>query len=187
MSDQQLMDYFKFDEADVFANRSGQFSEKQKARLSGERKSDKTKRLIGGIFLLLITGFLVYVFTSFYLQSKDTSSREQAILFGVVLVLIFGGFAASNLIRAFSKFQVKLLKAEGPVNILKVERESTSGTSGHTHTTHYFAYEMHIGGKSFDVQAGLADIMMQGDLYDLYYSEGSENEILSAELISKAK
>jgi hypothetical protein len=187
MSDQPLMDYFKFDEADLFANRSGQFSEKQKARLTGEGKSDKTKRLVGGIFLLVITAFIVYFFTEFYLQSTDNSSRIQAILFGVVMVLIFGGFGLSNLLRAFATFHVKLVKVEGPVNILKVERESTSGSSGHTHTTHYFAYEMHIGGKSFDVQAGLADIMMQADIYDLYYSEGSENDILSAELISKAK
>jgi len=186
MSDQQLMDYFKFDEADLFANHSGQFSEKQKARLTGEGKSDKRNRLIGGIFLLLVVGALIYFFTTFYLQSTDNSSREQAILFGGFFVLIFGGFALSNLLRAFAKFQVKLLKAEGPVNIIKVERESTSGTSGHTHTTHYFAYEMHIGGKSFDVNANLADIMMQGDTYALYYSTGSENEILSLEFISKA-
>ena len=35
--------------------------------------------------------------------------------------------------------------------------------------------------------ANLADIMMQGDTYAVYFTEGSENDILSAELISKAK
>ncbi len=182
MSDQQLMTYLKFDEADVSANRSGQFSEKQRARLTGEGKSDKTFRLIGGIVLLLIVAVVIYFFTSFYLQSTNTSSREQAVLFGVVLVLIFGFFAVRTLLRAFAKFQVKILKAEGPVNIVKIERSTHSEHSG---MHYYFAYEMHIGGKSFDVDASLADIMMQGDVYDLYYSEGSENEILSAELISK--
>jgi hypothetical protein len=32
MADQKLMDYFKFDGADLQANRTGQFTEKQKAR-----------------------------------------------------------------------------------------------------------------------------------------------------------
>ena len=33
MSDPQLMSYFKFDEADLQANRNGQFTDKQKARI----------------------------------------------------------------------------------------------------------------------------------------------------------
>ena len=51
MTDQQLMSYFKFDEADLQANRNGQFTEKQKGRLVKEDKRDKTWSVIGGGFL----------------------------------------------------------------------------------------------------------------------------------------
>jgi hypothetical protein len=46
---------------------------------------------------------------------------------------------------------------------------------------------MHIGARTFDVTSDLAGFMMQGDVYAIYYTRGSEKEILSTELISKAK
>jgi len=48
MSDPQLMSYFKFDEADLQANRNGQLTEKQKGRLVKEDKRDKTWSVVGG-------------------------------------------------------------------------------------------------------------------------------------------
>jgi hypothetical protein len=46
---------------------------------------------------------------------------------------------------------------------------------------------MHVGTETFEVPLDLAGIMMQGDVYVIYYTQGSESEILSLELISKAK
>jgi len=51
MSDPQLMSYFKFDDADLQANRNGQLTEKQKGRLVKENRRDKTWSVIGGGFL----------------------------------------------------------------------------------------------------------------------------------------
>ena len=48
MQEQKLMNYFKFDEADLQANRNGQFTDKQKARLVKEDKRDRTGSIIGG-------------------------------------------------------------------------------------------------------------------------------------------
>ena len=50
-------------------------------------------------------------------------------------------------------------------------------------------HELHIGGKEFSVDEGLADVMMQGDEYIIYYDMDNDEigNILSAELISKAK
>jgi len=76
-------------------------------------------------------------------------------------------------------------KAEGPINIIKADRTSTSmGKSGSIE--HYFAYELHIGGKEFDVDENLADVIMQGDEYTVYYDDFN-SKILSAEFVSKAK
>jgi hypothetical protein len=74
-------------------------------------------------------------------------------------------------------------KAEGPVNILKADR-TRNDSSGHI--AHYFAYELHIGGKAFDVTDGLADVILQGDEYAVYYDDFN-GKILSAEFVSKAK
>jgi hypothetical protein len=52
--DQQLMNYFKFDMDDLHANEQGQFTDKQRARLTTEDKSSRTWGMIGGSGLILI-------------------------------------------------------------------------------------------------------------------------------------
>ena len=51
-------------------------------------------------------------------------------------------------------------------------------------------YELHIGGRTFEVGSSLADVMMQGSVYAVYYAdfnlEDKEDEILSVDLLSKA-
>ena len=190
MQDQKLMDYFKFDEDDLAANRLGSFTDKQKARLAREGKSDRTKHYIGAGCLLIVTIFLVLVAVALAFFARPPLKGWDKIwiaVFGFLALWPFF-FMISNLQSAFAKFQVKLQKVEGPVNIIKAERTSTdTDLDGMSHTSHYFAYELHIRGEEFDVDEDLADVMMQGDTYAIYYSEGSEGDILSAELISKAK
>jgi hypothetical protein len=55
-------------------------------------------------------------------------------------------------------------------------------------------YELQVGEKSFHVDKDLPNIMMQGDVYAIYYCYAEDApddnglyKILSAELISKAK
>jgi hypothetical protein len=75
--------------------------------------------------------------------------------------------------------------AQGPANIIKAERTRSSGGSGGS-TEHYFAYELHIGDKEFDVDASLANVMMQKDEYAVFYDDRN-GKILSAEFVAKAK
>ena len=189
MQDQKLMNYFKFDAADLQANQSGQVTEKQKARMI---KDSRSGGIFGNPFALLfifigLVGFVIAVVAG--ISDPDWTFRIGFGLgFGCIWPLVWGGIGVGILSRAFSRFQVKLLRVMGPVNIIKAERTSTSTDSdGFTHTSHYFVYELHVGGQSFDVQSNLADIMMQGDTYTVYFTEGSENDILSVELISKAR
>ena len=188
MTDQKLMDYFKFDQGDLTANKNGQFTDPQKARLVKEDKRDRTGSLIGGgfLFLIALVGIVIAVVAG--MADPDWGFRIGFGLgFGCIWPLCWGGVGYLILNRAFAKFQVQLKRALGPVNIIKAERTSTSTDSdGFSHTSHYFVYELHVGGQSFDVDSSLADIMMQGDTYAVFYTEGSENDILSAELISKA-
>jgi hypothetical protein len=77
---------------------------------------------------------------------------------------------------------------EGPINIVRTERTKADSV---THSTErYVTHELHIGGISFDVSPDLPNIMMQGDEFAIYYTEGNDNfssRIWSVELISKAK
>lgn len=189
MNDEKLKEYFKFDDADLQANRNGQFTEKQKARLVKEDKMDRTGSMLGGGCLLFIALIGLVIAIAAGIADSDWGFRIGFGLgFGCIWPLVWGGIGYSIMSRAFAKFQVKLQRATGPVNIIKAERTSTSTDSdGFSHTSHYFVYELHIGGQSFDVESNLADIMMQGDTYAVYYTVGSENDILSAELISSAR
>jgi hypothetical protein len=161
MEDQKLQDYFNFDEEDLQANRSGDFSEKQKNDILKDKKRFENK----GLASLL------------HPEGRGTQTD------------ISGD---------------SLIKAEGPVNIV---REEFSGEHGHFKAGVY----LHIDGKQFAMDEDLADVMSQGDVYAVYYDykgsmkkgvkrsikgekeayeiyyDDSEGIILSAELISKAK
>jgi hypothetical protein len=74
-----------------------------------------------------------------------------------------------------------LKKTEGPINILRQSQLTNNGTS--------VRYELHVAGEIFNLHldSAVSDIMMQGDNYAIYYSQGVENElreILSVELIT---
>ncbi len=198
MIDQRLKDYFKFDEADLQANRIGQITDKQKARLVKENTSSQVGRVIGGIFLLLI-GLVGLALAAGTIWAAGFPSFAQDglgvwVLFilweigWLIFALGFFIWGSRVLKRGFQGFSVTLQRVMGPINIIKVERTSThTDSDGFSHTSHYFVYELHIDGQSFDVESNLADITMQGDTYAVYYTEGSENDILSAELISNAR
>jgi hypothetical protein len=179
MIDQQLMDYFKFDQADLNANENGQFTEKQKVRIFKEDKSGRRWSRIGGIGLLLIAAMGFGGAVLGWIADPDWGFRIGFGLgFGVIWPLIWGGIGAFLIKNSFSKHQFKLTKVQGRVNI--VSRESYS--SEH-HTTSIY-HELHIGGKEFNINEDLADVMMQGDEYILYYIDNSD-EIMSAELVGK--
>jgi len=179
--DQQLMDYFKFDLSDLHANQQGQFTDKQRTRLIQEDKSNRTWSMIGGSGLMLIA--LIGLAGGAFAVTQDHDLGFQigfGLGFGCLWPLIWGGIGFFVIRNALSKHDIKLARVQGQVNI--VSRESYNSQSHTTSTYH----ELHIGGQDFDVEGDLADVLMQGDEYILYYVDGS-SEILSAELVSKAK
>lgn len=181
MQDPKLMAYFKFDEADLQANQNGRFTEKQKARLDAEDKSTRKWSLIGGLGLLFIAAIGLAGAIFGWINDSDWGFRIGFGLgFGCIWPLIWGGLGWVALSNSFSKHEFKLARVQGRVNI--VRRESYS--SEH-HTTSIY-HELHIGGQEFSVEEDLADVMMQGDEYILYYIQDMQ-EIMSAELVSAAK
>ncbi len=179
--DQQLMNYFKFDLGDLAANQMGQFTEKQKARIFKEDKSSRTWTRVGGIGMIFIGLIGLGGAILAILADSDLGFRIGfGIGFGVIWPLIWGGIGVALLVSSFSKHEFKLARVQGRVNI--VSRESYN-SENHTTTTYH---ELHIGGQDFRVEGDLADVLMQGDEYILYYIADSD-EILSGERVSGAK
>lgn len=91
MIDQQLMNYFKFDQDDLYANQNGRFTDKQMARIIQEDKSDRaSSRLWGGILLFIgLIGLLSAIAAG--ITDNDWGFRVGFGLgFGVVWPLVWG-------------------------------------------------------------------------------------------------
>jgi hypothetical protein len=189
MDDEKLKDIFKFDEGDLQANRSGNLSEKQKNVIVKRRKDWKKTGInyssvviVIGLGIIVIDGIIAFLHGTF--PHLDTGAVITGIVFVVLgalwLTLTLTGESGST---DLSKDMVKT--AQGPANIIKAERTRSSGGSGGS-TEHYFAYELHIREKEFDVDGSVANVIMQKDEYSVYY-DVHNGRILSMEFIAEAK
>jgi hypothetical protein len=177
VNDELLKKYFDFDEGDLSAKRLGRMTPRQQARRASGEKFVKRLALVAGLVVLLIA-----VGPSVILWPFGENGPEDHLTFWIIWSLVWiplGGFFAFKLIR-FSGSRPKearVCKVEGPINLIKEESYSSS-----MHRT-VDEYELHVGGQTFDVESEAGDIMMQGDVYAIYYIEG-EQDILSVERLA---
>ena len=189
MSDTPLMNRLLFDESELQANRNGRLSEKQKERLQIKESGSKAGALFLGLVFLgsALFGLGMGVFTA--VKNEEFALRFVfGGVFGCIWPLIWGAAAFFSFQRVFAKVETKVGKVEGPINIVKVIRRSYDSNT-QTFTDHS-AYELRVGGRTFDVRSDLPNVMMQGDIYRVYFAEFNlkekKREILSAEFLSKA-
>ena len=173
MNDDLLRKCFNFDEADLFANRNGYLTPRQQVRLAEDEQFTKNLFLIIG-YILLAAAILPYL-----IIWLTRAPWEFWLIWSLTWVPLwsFLGIYVIRLARPTSKSNL-LKTVEGPINIVKVESYNNT-----TRTTSD-DYELHIGGVEFDVDSELADVMMQGDTYAVYYLEGTK-DIMSLELLAK--
>lgn len=188
MQDQKLMDYFKFDEADLQSNRSGYLSEKQKNAILKRRKDFKNNGIkYSWILIVIALGIVIVDWAISAIRNAPHLDTGALVTAGVIFLLgilnLWLTLKSESASTDISKDTVK--KAEGPVNIIKAER-TRSGSTNNSPLEHYFAYELHIGDKEFDVDESLTNVMMQNDVYAVYYDDFN-GKILSVEFASKAK
>lgn len=195
MADQKLMDYFKFDDADLQANRNGQFTEKQTARIVKGDKSGRGLSNLGGIILILIALIGVAVAVGVVVMTLLQSSSDWVFTipfvagFGCIWPLAWGGFGVrSFMYSSSSKRTFKLAKTQGTANIESRQTYTSDNRPD------IIIYTLHIGGKNFKVDSTLSSAMMQGADYAVYYyiiddlsALISTKNILSVELISSAR
>lgn len=186
MADQTLKEHFKFDEADLQANRNGKFSVRQKDKLFGRHNAAvRQKRIAAAILIpgstLMLVWMAYLIYTGIILgNGSNVGAIIPLGLFGGLLLL-----AGSYILRiSFIGPTYLVKKVEGAVNIIKGSKVINNIT--------YVNYELHIGGETFNLHldSTVGEVITQGEFYAIYYSQGVENglrEILSAELISRAK
>jgi hypothetical protein len=179
MSEQQLMNYFKFDAADLQANQSGQITEKQKARMVKVAKSGRISGNPFALFLVFIgfIGIVVAVATGISVPDR-TFRIGFGLGFGCIWPLIWGGVGVSSLLDS-SKHEFRLARVQGAA--ILDSRKTYDGSTEHT---------LRIGGKNFSAEPSLIEAMMPGAQYVVYYYirdnlDGlvSTKNILSAELV----
>ncbi|MGB8214152.1 MAG: hypothetical protein WCE68_11385 [Anaerolineales bacterium] len=189
MDNQKLMECLNFDDGDLQANRSGNFSEKQKKDLQQKRITAKNRPLKNGrnaIILGLVIPFLILVLDgliSIVNHQPLHLDLGGMISAGVVFVIFIGvGLlflsAANSISTDISGEQVK--KVEGAVKIVKEESSTTS--NGFVHRDYWD--ELYIGDDSFTAPDELRHIIMKGDVYTVYYID-SDDTILSMEFVAK--
>jgi|SRR5271157_2520837 len=185
MQDQKLMDYLKFDEVDLQANRNGLVTEKQKARMVKDAKSGITDNLFAYLFLFIgLIGFVIAVVTG--ISVPDWTFRISFGLgFGCIWPLAWGGIGVRSLLNSSSsKHQFTVARIQGAVNI------DSRQTYDLNNRPDIVVHTLRIGGKSFHAEPGLAEAMTLGAQYIIYYyimdnldALVSTKNILSAEII----
>ncbi len=184
-----LMNELRFDESELQLNKKGQLSEKQKQNLQIKESGAKAGSLfLGGIFMLSSLAGVGLGAYAFIVDYGLVFRILMVSVFGCFWTLIWGAAGVMTLSRAFAKVEVKVGKAEGPVNIVKVvRREYNPSTETYSERS---VHELLISGRAFEVRAALPQIMKQGDVYAVYFAEFNlkekKKEILSAEWLAPA-
>ncbi len=173
MDEIKLREYFKFDEGDLYANRNGRFSEKQLESLKQWKRSMIYTNLVVVVFFLAL---LAWLGSAMYKNWGDIQKVGPIAPWFIVLLVL----ALRQLWVAFRRVEPKVEKAEGPVSIVKVERQDSQRRMSSF-------YELRVGMKNFHVQPDVNDLFVQGDTYAVYYYTYNNTEILSVEFIAKGR
>jgi len=187
MDDQPLRDYFKFDETDLNANRSGRFSDKQQKKIIQEDKKITKLLIVIGIGLAAVTLMIVYfaifpVLASW--QTRPTGGNIGALFLPGLWGLIAGGLAYLVLHGAiksrmnFSK--VKFKKVEGPLHFVAVKSDDSED----------IGYDLRLGKERLGlglVNDDMRSAMQEGDIYAVYYYKFNDDKhLLSLEWLESA-
>jgi hypothetical protein len=172
MKDDQIKAYFVFDDADLLANRNGQFSDKQGKRV---READRfAERFIFTLFFIfLISGIFLAVLALY-------SRNNPGLWMGTVILLLLSAWLFRSI---HSEVDDTIQKVQGEVNFVKVENKMGTMTTPALQRRKVSGYEMCVGSEVFsDVNPALIEFM-DGNNYTVYFTK-TTRQILSVEKTS---
>lgn len=172
MTNEKLQTFFKFEDADLESNRSGKFSEKQKARLATLKTRE---RISGKILGILLIGVAVFV-----LLATPFLYNNPAFLCAGLPVGLIGGVIGIFVLRAKYKNKgYRLRKMQG-----KVSYARHINSDKHYEENGYWI--IHVGKSWFYVPEKVPDILKAGSEYAVYtYAFQGWTYILTAEAVSE--
>ena len=182
---ESIMDYWKFDEADLGANRLGQLTEKQKKYLVGEHKSQRGVFIgVGGVVAFLFLCLPVLLIGSRVLLpmllSGDLSDMQELIPlaamggFGIIFigiaVLTVGAVVVIHAMRASKPAEINVTTARGKVEYTwGTKRVRTPGSSVRSYED-VRVLHLNLGDKKFEVKEQLQEIIQEGEEWSVYYT-----------------
>lgn len=194
----EIQKHLEFTEADLHANRRGEYSPRQKAEQEAYKKSSTRILIVWAIGYALVAAlisFIAYVEgsgqsynileTNFALPVKDVET-----IYGILF--IWGMSPVVLLVPSLHVFSARsgvppVQKTEGSVTLLKVEKSKTiRNTHGRLEDEKYQVYEMRINDVGFEIPEPIVDLIKEGDVYAVYHPKGGK-AILSMEMLSKSK
>lgn len=166
MNEQRMRKFFHFTEADLLANRRGQFSDRQKKRLSQQVKTEKSSARSSAVILFVIAAAgLTIGLTVGSIAPPGLGRILLFALMGVLWPLTLAGKAVNILLSARKLQEPRLCQVSGPVHIIR-------------HGDVDFIVQ--AGGIEFDLPGNPSGVLIEGDKCTIYYLEMTE-EIFSVE------
>ena len=168
MDERRLRKHFRFTEADLLANRRGQFSDGQLQRLGQRAKAEQASARSSAIILFVVAAAGLAVGLTIGSIAPTITGRILMFLFmGVLWPVAWAGKGVRIILEARRLQEPRLRTVRGPVHLIR-------------HTDQDYALQME--GFEFDLDGNPSGAVMEGDEYRLYFLEATE-EILSVEYL----
>ncbi|HSB02361.1 MAG TPA: hypothetical protein VLE49_17045 [Anaerolineales bacterium] len=166
MDERRLRRFFRFTEADLLANRRGQFSEGQEKRLSQEAKAERASaRSSATILFVIAAAGLAVGLTIGSIAPTGIGRILVFLLMGILWPSAWAGKAVQIIRSARSLQEPRLCQVSGSAHIV----QHADGS-----------YIMQVGDFEFDLDDNPSGVIVEGDEYTIHYLEATE-EILSVE------
>ena len=181
----ELKNFWKFDDADLAANRNGQLTEKQKTFLAGEHKTQRGVFFgVGGLIAVLFCCLPILLIgvrvVLPMLLSGDLSDIQEvipvsalggiglaSILAPVVLIAAVVGF---YILRAGKKADITVKTVRGTTNYTwGTKRVRNPGNSARPYDD-VRVLHLNINDKKFEVKEALQEIIKEGENWAIYYT-----------------
>lgn len=185
MTKMELMEFWKFDDTDLSANRLGQLTEKQKTYLTGEHKSQS--RVFFGVGAVVAIAFcclpILLIGSRVILPMAlrgDLADIQEMIPFAatggigivaVVSVLVpLAAILAIYFARGSKKANISVKSIEGTVKyIWGTKRVRTPGSSVRSYED-VRVLHLTLGDKKFEVKEQLQELIREGENWVVYYT-----------------